>query len=72
MPSPPVSCLVFTLNEEVNLPHCLGSLGWCDDVVVVDSFSTDRTQAIAQAAGSQFLQHAFTGFGDQRNWTLET
>jgi len=67
----PVSCLVFTLNEEVNLPHCLGSLAWCDDVVVVDSFSTDGTEAIARAAGARFVQHEFTGFGDQRNWTLE-
>jgi glycosyltransferase involved in cell wall biosynthesis len=67
----PVSCLVFTLNEEVNLPSCLESLGWCDDVVVVDSFSTDRTEAIARAAGARFVQHPFTGFGDQRNWCLE-
>jgi glycosyltransferase involved in cell wall biosynthesis len=68
---PPVSCLVFTLNEEVNLPHCLGSLTWCDDVVVVDSFSTDRTAALAAAAGARFVQHEFTGFGDQRRWALE-
>ncbi len=67
----PVSCLVFTLNEAINLPHCLASLTWCDDVVVVDSFSTDATKAIARAAGARFVQHAFTGFGDQRNWTLE-
>jgi glycosyltransferase involved in cell wall biosynthesis len=67
---PPVSCLVFTLNEELNLPHCLESLRWCDDVAVVDSFSTDRTEAIAKAAGARFAQHAFTGFGDQRNWSL--
>ncbi|HLJ91773.1 MAG TPA: glycosyltransferase family 2 protein [Gemmataceae bacterium] len=72
MPSlPPVSCLVYTLNEEVNLPHCLGSLGWCDDVIVVDSFSKDQTEAIARAAGARFVQHEFTGFGDQRNWSLE-
>ena len=68
---PPVSCLIFTLNEEVNLPHCLRSVTWCDDVVVVDSFSTDRTQEIARASGARFVQHAFTGFGDQRNWALE-
>src|SRR5262245_63357153 len=70
-PTPPVSCLVYTLNEEVNLPHCLESLRWCDDVVVVDSFSSDRTEAITRAAGARFVQHAFTGFGDQRNWSLD-
>lgn len=68
--APPVSCLIYTLNEEVNLPHCLASLGWCSDVVVVDSFSTDRTEAIARAAGARFVQHTFTGFGDQRNWSF--
>ncbi len=69
--SPPVSCLVFTLNEEVNLPHCLDSLAWCDDVVVVDSCSTDVTERIAREADARFVQHEFTGFGDQRNWSLE-
>jgi glycosyltransferase involved in cell wall biosynthesis len=68
--APPVTCLIYTLNEEINLPHCLGSLSWCDDVVVIDSFSTDRTEAIARAAGARFVQHEFTGFGDQRNWSL--
>jgi glycosyltransferase involved in cell wall biosynthesis len=59
------------LNEEINLPHCLGSLRWCDDVVVVDSFSTDATVVLARAAGARVVQHAFTGFGDQRNWSLD-
>src|SRR5262249_31057996 len=56
--------------EEVNLPYCLESLKWCDDIVIVDSFSTDQTAAIAQATGARFVQHKFTGFGDQRNWSL--
>jgi glycosyltransferase involved in cell wall biosynthesis len=63
--------VIFTLNEEVNLPHCLASLAWCDDVVVVDSFSSDRTESIAREAGVRFVQHAFTGFGDQRNWVFD-
>ena len=37
-----ISVLILTLNEEENLPNCLASLGWCDDVVVLDSYSTDR------------------------------
>jgi glycosyltransferase involved in cell wall biosynthesis len=69
--TPPLSCLVFTLNEEINLPWCLESLSWCSDVVVVDSFSTDRTESIARSAGARFVQHPFTGFGDQRNWALD-
>jgi glycosyltransferase involved in cell wall biosynthesis len=39
-------------------------------VIVVDSFSTDRTETIARSAGARFFQHAFSGFGDQRNWAL--
>lgn len=66
-----ISVLVLTFNEEVNLPKCLESLKWSDDVVVLDSFSQDRTRKIADAAGVRFVQHAFTGFGDQRNWAFD-
>lgn len=70
-PRAPVTVMIFTLNEEVNLPDCLASLAWCDDVIVVDSFSTDGTAAICEAAGARFFQHRFEGFGRQRNWALE-
>ena len=66
-----VSVMVFTLNEEANLPHCLASLAWCDDVIVVDSFSTDATAAICAAHGARFFQNRFEGFGTQRNWALD-
>jgi glycosyltransferase involved in cell wall biosynthesis len=65
-----VSAMVFTLNEELHLPSCLAALTWCDDVIVVDSFSTDRTRELCEAAGARFFQNRFTGFGDQRNWAL--
>lgn len=68
---PPVTAMVFTLNEEQNLPRCLESLSWCDDVIVVDSFSTDRTEAICRKHGARFFQHAFEGFGSQRNWAVD-
>ena len=66
-----VSVLIYTLNEEIHLPVCLDHLRWCDDVIVVDSFSTDRTEAIAKEHGARFFQHEFEGFGSQRNWSLE-
>ena len=68
---PPVSAVVFTLNEERNLPACLASLRWCDDVVVVDSYSSDRTAEISSEAGARFVQRRFDGFGTQRNWALD-
>ena len=67
----PVTAMVFTLNEELHLPSCLVSLEWCDQVIVVDSFSTDTTESIARGVGAEFVQHAFKGFGNQRNWALE-
>jgi len=66
----PVSVLVFTMNEEANLPSCLASLGWCDDVVVVDSHSSDRSTQIAEESGAAVYQNRFEGFGTQRNWAL--
>lgn len=68
--SSPVSVVIFTLDEEDNLPTCLDSLEWCDDVHVVDSFSTDATEAICRRRGASFVSHGFEGFGTQRNWAL--
>lgn len=61
------SILILTYNEEANLPGCLASLGWCDDVVVLDSGSTDRTVAIATAAGCRVFTRPFDDFAGQRN-----
>ena len=67
----PVSAMIFTLDEEIHLPSCLAALAWTDDVIVVDSFSRDRTAEIARGAGARLFQHAFEGFGKQRMWALE-
>ncbi len=68
---PPVSTIIFTLDEEIHLRSCLASLAWCDDIIVVDSFSRDETRDIAAQAGARVYQNPFTGFGDQRNWALD-
>ncbi|HRE06350.1 MAG TPA: glycosyltransferase family 2 protein [Opitutaceae bacterium] len=60
------SVLVLTLNEERALPACLASLRGCDDVVVLDSGSTDGTQAVARAAGARVFTHPFESFAAQR------
>jgi len=66
-PAPvPVTAVVLTFNEELNLPACLESLrGWVDKIVVVDSGSTDGTVRIAQACGAHILFHA------QWRWAME-
>lgn len=66
-----VTAMIFTLNEAIHLPLCLESLRDLDEVIVIDSFSRDATESIARAAGARFFQHAFTGFGDQRNWAID-
>jgi glycosyltransferase involved in cell wall biosynthesis len=63
---PEVSAIVITYNEESNIDRCLRSLSWCEDVIVVDSFSTDRTVDIARAMHCTVLQHAYDGDIRQR------
>jgi len=67
----PLSVLVPTLDEEVNLPECLASLAWADQVFVVDSFSHDRTVTIAREFGAHVVQHEFENYSRQKNWALE-
>jgi glycosyltransferase involved in cell wall biosynthesis len=67
----PVSVLVPTLDEELNLPECLDSLVWADEVFVVDSFSQDRTLEIARGRGARVVQHAFENYSRQKNWALD-
>lgn len=59
---------MLTKNEAHNLPDCLASLRWADEVLVVNSFSTDATVAVAQAAGARVMQHPFSNFAAQHNY----
>lgn len=65
-----ISILILTLNEEVNLPGCLEAVSWSDDVVVYDSFSTDRTVEIAREGGARVFQRRFDTYASQRNAAL--
>ena len=65
-----VSVLILTRNEEQDLPGCLASVAWCDDVHVYDSLSTDHTVQIARAAGAQIVQRAFDNWSAHQNWGL--
>ncbi|HRH37555.1 MAG TPA: glycosyltransferase family 2 protein [Flavobacteriales bacterium] len=67
----PLSVVIITYNEERNLARCLASVkGIADDIVVVDSFSTDATETIAKEHGARFVQHAFAGHIAQKNWAI--
>lgn len=69
----PVSVLIPTYNEEKNLPRCLKPLeGWADEIIVVDSQSTDDTIAIAEEAGAEVIQfHYDGGWPKKRQWVLD-
>jgi glycosyltransferase involved in cell wall biosynthesis len=65
-----VSVLILTLNEEVNIADCIASCAWSDDIVVFDSFSTDRTAQLAQQAGARVIPRKFDNYAAQRNAAL--
>lgn len=62
-----ISVLILTKNEQQDLPGCLASVAWSDDVHVLDSLSTDATPNLARQAGAQLTQRAFDGYASQRN-----
>lgn len=66
-----ISVLLLTLDEEANLPSCLASVAWSDDVVVLDSRSRDGTVAVAERAGARVYQRTFDNFAGQRNYALD-
>jgi glycosyltransferase involved in cell wall biosynthesis len=65
-----ISILILTHNELKNLPACLKSVAFSDDVVVLDSFSTDDTVALAESFGAKVLQRKFDNYAAQRNFGL--
>lgn len=68
---PSLTAIVLTYNEEIHLQRCLDSLkGVCMDVVVVDSYSTDRTKEIVLANGARFYQNKWVNYASQFNWGI--
>ncbi|MEM7584110.1 MAG: glycosyltransferase family 2 protein [Acidobacteriota bacterium] len=69
---PGISVVVTTFNEEANIAECLESLLWCDEILVVDSYSTDRTPEIVQSyEGVTFCQRTYFGSAAQKNWAMD-
>jgi glycosyltransferase involved in cell wall biosynthesis len=68
------TAVVLTRNEAENLPRCLASVAWCDEVLVLDSGSSDETVAVARALGARVLVRVPPPpfkIADQRNWALD-
>ncbi len=66
-----ISAVIITRNEERNIRRCLKSIKHiADEIVVVDSFSTDQTEKICREEGVVFIQHVFEGHIEQKNWAI--
>jgi glycosyltransferase involved in cell wall biosynthesis len=66
-----ITATIITLNEERNLERALDSLDCVDEIVIVDSGSTDRTREIACRYGARFIEHTWPGFAAQKNFAAE-
>ena len=64
--APSVSAIIVCFNEEKNIDACLRALSWCDEIIVVDSFSTDRTVEICRRHTDRVIQKAWAGYRDQK------
>lgn len=65
-----VTAIIPTFNEEHNIEAALASVSWADEVIVVDSFSTDNTLAIAKEKGARILQREYEHSASQKNWAI--
>lgn len=69
---PEISAVIITFNEQDSIERCIQSVkSVADDVVVLDSFSTDSTEAICKRLGVKFIQHPFEGYREQKNLALQ-
>ncbi|MBN1504898.1 MAG: glycosyltransferase family 2 protein [Candidatus Eisenbacteria bacterium] len=65
-----LTVIVPAFNEERNIRECLESVTWADEVIVVDSFSTDATPEICRSFGVKLVQHEYLNSAAQKNWIL--
>ena len=67
----PISVIITTYNEEINIEDCIRSVLWADETLVVDSLSTDRTVELARRHPVKLLQREYFGSAAQKNWSMD-
>lgn len=67
----PVSAVIITFNEASIIESCINALKWCDEIIVVDSGSTDNTVELCKQAGCKVIHQPFLGFGAQKRFAVE-
>jgi len=65
-----ITAIIPTFNEEENIEAAIKSVLWADEIIIIDSFSTDSTQAIATSYKANFIQHQYTNSAAQKNWII--
>jgi glycosyltransferase involved in cell wall biosynthesis len=68
--APKISALITTHNEEKNIEKCIRSVSWADEIIVIDSFSSDNTVSICEKLGVNVLQRKYNYAADQKNWAI--
>jgi glycosyltransferase involved in cell wall biosynthesis len=71
LPARPLTACIITLNEEAQLADCLRSLDFCDEIIVVDSHSTDRTREIAASFGARVIERDWPGYRSQKQFAVD-
>lgn len=66
-----VAAVVIARNERDNIERCIQSLGWCDEIVLIDDHSSDGTAELAAKHDARVVTHRFESFAKQRNWALD-
>ncbi len=66
-----ISILILTLNEEINIKDCLDSVAWSDDIVVLDSGSTDKTISLARKKHGRIVKRSFDNWASHQNWAMK-
>jgi len=67
---PLITCCIICFNEEANIRRCLESVKWCDEIVIVDSFSTDQTVTICREYTQRIIQRPWPGYVEQKRFAL--
>ena len=67
-----ITAIVLTFNEEIHIKRCIDSIqNFCEQIIIVDSFSTDKTKEIVNECGVEFVQNSWINYAHQFNWALD-